>query len=370
MAFSNIIGQNRVKQILKRAFEQHRVPHGYLFHGNEGVGKEFMAIEQAKALLCTELEGDSCDRCANCLRINKFSHPDLIYIFPAPTSVKPEEEQQVFQSLVENPYRRIQLWANPIISIERIRALKRKTALKSFEGKGRVVIIIEAEKMTQAAANSLLKILEEPPEKMNLILVTSHLNQLLDTIISRCQPVRFAPLPEDEIQKMLIQRENTTPEKAQIAARIAFGNYRRACDLLEEDLPAQREFSVEILRSILKPNYERILLVESLVKSKDKLQIKELLILLLLWFRDALIYTQFSSSDETSRVEISKKLVNIDKIEILEKFVKAFHQINYEKIIFELEKAINLINRNVNVTLILIVLFDNLNKFMSRTQNG
>ncbi len=369
MSLNKVPGQEKVITIIKRAFEQNRVPHAFLFHGDEGVGKEYMAIELAKALICSEssVPGESCDQCSHCLRINKMTHPDVILLFPAPLSVKPDEEILVYKSLAENPYRRAALWANPTISIDRIRELKRKAAFKSFEGRGRVVIILDAHQMTPSAANSLLKILEEPPEKMNFILVTSNMSQMLDTIISRCQPIRFSLLGQETIEKMLVEREKVAPEKAQVVARIAFGNYQRACELLEENLPEQREFSVEILRSILKTDFDRLMLVESLVREKEKLHIKELLGLLLLWLRDALILSECKDKPNFSRSEVLKKLVNIDKLETLEKFIRAFQEVKYDEMIFEIENALDLMNRNVNLTLILLVLFDDMRKYLRRT---
>lgn len=369
MAFSEVIGQNRVKKILSRTIEQSRVHHAYLFYGNSGVGKEAMALEFAKALLCTTQTGEGCDNCANCMRIKKLSHPDVVYLFPAPTTMKPEEELQIFQSISENPYKRLRLWANPIISIERIRNLKKTCSLKSFEGRGRVVIIAEAHKMTQEAANSLLKLLEEPPEKMHFILETSALTQILPTIISRCQTMSFATLSEKEIEAALVKREKLPAEKAQLIARIAFGDYGRALELIDEDLSEQRRFSVDILRQLLKSDYDRLILVESIMKENDKLQIKELLGILLLWFRDSLIFSQFSKDASLSEKEVSEKLVNIDEYETLKRFVNAFDSIDFKNIIFEIENAIELINRNVNVTLILIVLLDNLKKYMRRHLN-
>ncbi|MCI0514079.1 DNA polymerase III subunit delta' [candidate division KSB1 bacterium] len=366
MAFQNVIGQEKAKTILTRAFEQQRIPHAYLFTGGEGVGKEALALELAKALLCTANKFDGCDACSHCLRISKFLHPDVIYIFPAPTGIKVEEELQVYESLVANPYRRVELWANPQISIDRIRELKRKASLKSFEGRGRVVIVADAQQMTTEAANSLLKILEEPPEKMHLILVTSHLNQLLETIISRCQLVRFSALAANEIEQALITREKLEPHRARVISRIAAGNYRRALELIDSDFTAQREFVISTLRTILKTPFDRLLLVEELVKEKDKVQLKELLDLMLLWFRDALIYDQYLTTKVFTPAEIMEKITHIDEVATLEKFVQSMKALDYDKIIKEIENAIDLINRNVNITLIMIVLFDRLEQYLRR----
>jgi len=369
MAFDKVIGQKKVKKILRNMIDQDRVHHALLFYGDPGVGKEAMALEMAKAFFCSDPAAVGCDHCQDCRRISKISHPDLVYIFPAPGTIKTEEEQQIFQSLTENPYRRQQLWSNPTISIERIRALKRKVALKSFEGRGRVVIIVEAHKMTQEAANSLLKILEEPPEKMCFILETAHVNQLLPTIISRCQAIGFATLSQQDIEKALIEREQIEVARAQVISRIAFGNYRRALELIEEDLSPQRKLAIDLLRGVLQNDYQRLVLAENLVREKDKLQIKELLGLMLFWFRDAFIYYQFGQDSKMPGEQVVEKLVNVDELATLERFVRAFEQIQFEPILFELENAIELINRNVNVTLILIVLFENLRKYLGKRKN-
>jgi len=369
MAFANVIGQKKVKNILARAIEQQHVHHAYLFFGNSGVGKHIMALEFAKALLCSSGGTEGCDVCSNCIRIQKLTHPDLIYIFPAPNTVKPEEERRVLDQFVTDPYRQLQLWANPGISIERIRELKKKVALKSFEGRGRVVIISEAHRMNAEAANSLLKILEEPPEQMYFILETSQYHSLLETIISRCQPVSFNLLSPVEIENTLIARDKLAPEKAKLISRIAFGSYQRALELNEEDLLSHRKFSIEMLRKIIMDDYERLVLAETIVQEYEKVEVKELLGLLLLWYRDALIFSQLARENNAPPAEVNVMLVNIDELATLEKFVNTFEAIDFKSIIFEIENAIELINRNVNVTLILIVLFERLKEFMRRRLN-
>jgi len=364
MAFESIIDQKKIVKVLKQALKQKRIHHAYLFHGSPGTGKEAMAIELAKSLLCSEGDAGACNQCSDCRRAAALKHPDLIYIFPTSSSVQPEEERLALDSLAKNPYKGANLWSNPAISIDRIRELRRQVAYKSFEGKGRVVIISEAHKMTQAAANALLKTLEEPPGKMNFILTTSFINQLLPTIISRCQSIRFDTIAYQEIEKALIEREKVEPEKARIISRISFGNYRRALALLGEDLQAKREEALNILRKVLQSHYDRLLLVENLLKNKEKVDVKELLEIILLWFRDALIFSSWPDS-----TKISDKLVNIDQLDTMTKFIDACPNIDFEQIIFEIENAIGLINRNVNVKLILIVLFENLRKFMWRKSN-
>lgn len=364
MSFENIIGQKKVIKILKQALKQNRIHHGYLFHGSPGTGKEAVAIEFAKTLLCVKGDGEACNHCSNCKRVALIKHPDLIYIFPTSSTVQPEEERIVLESIAKNPYKRANLWSNPSISIDRIRSLRRVAAFKSFEDKGRVVIIAEAHQMTQAAANALLKTLEEPPGKLMFILTTSYINQLLPTIISRCQPIRFDNISNQEIEKVLIEREKVEPGTARIISRISFGNYRRALDLVEDDLQSKREKALDILRKILKSHFDRLILIEELVKKKDKIYVKELLEIISLWFRDALIFISWPD-----QAVAEDKLVNIDQLDTMKKFVKACPNIDFEKIIFEIENAISLINQNVNIKLILIVLFENLRRYMWRKSN-
>lgn len=349
MAFENIIGQNKLKEVLTRSFDRQRVPHALLFHGAEGVGKEAMALEIAKAIICQQAEIGACDQCPDCRRIARLTHPDVIFIYPATLKATEEEHKEIIKSFVKNPYLRLQPWANPSISIEQIRALKRTASLTSFENKGRVVIMAEAHRMTIEASNSLLKILEEPPDKMTLILTSSQSDLLLPTIISRCQLLQFEPISWQDIETALKERMNVTFEKAQLIAKLSFGSYRRALELLEENVDQKREQVLNILRTIISNDIDRLKLMEQLVQTEDKKSIKDLLEVMLLWFRDALIYIQ-GNKDKSL-------IVNIDQLETLDKFCNTFEELNFEIIVAEIEQAIDYFDRNIYVNLILINLF-------------
>jgi DNA polymerase-3 subunit delta' len=362
MHFNQIIGQSQPKEILSRALQNNRVPHAYLFHGMRGVGKEALALQLAQALLCTKENDRPCYKCSNCKRISRLNHPDVPFIFPAPANVNEDDARTVIESFVQQPYLRRDLWANPTIGINRIRELRRSSALKPLEGRGRVVIITEVEKMTTEASNALLKILEEPPVGMTMILITSNINALLSTIVSRCQEVRFELLGDDDIESTLINRYDQNPETARLIARLSLGSFRRALELLEEELTGKREMVIDIFRGILKDSGTRMALVEKLAAERDKRLVKELLGLTLIWLRDAMILHCSTNSENNS----SHRIINADQLETLIKFSNAYDHADYESAISEVEQAIKLIDRNIFLNLVLLVLFNNLNQHIQR----
>lgn len=347
MSFSSIIGQHRAKGILARAIENNRVPHAYLFNGPTGVGKEALAIEFAKALFCKSENERPCDVCSSCTRINSFQHPDFIFLFPSSTK-KVEEERDVLDSVMANPYRRNRPWASPTIGIEKIRDIRHITTLKPLEGR-RVVIIAEADKMTIPAANSLLKILEEPPDTMHLILTASQVSGMLPTILSRCQEIRLGPLPDKDIEWALIEKNSIDPEQAKLVSRTSQGSYTRALEWLDEGFNDLRENAVDFMRTCLKDPKSQIERIEELIKQHDVKTIKDILSLILLWFRDAQILMEYGDTGE-------KHLVNVDQLATLQKFVSAFDSIEFHAAFSEIENSITMIERSIQINLILFVL--------------
>lgn len=350
-----------MKEFFQKALESGRMSHAYLFVGDRGVGKEAMALELAKALFCSSIASKPCQECSDCLRVAKLSHPDLQFIFPAPTKIKENERNRIFTSMVTNPYLREEIWANPSISIERIREIRRSSSYKSFEGKGRVIIIVNAEGMTLEASNALLKILEEPPPKMYLLLISSQPNLLLPTITSRCQLVKFDPLTVGEIEQALIVKNSIPPNQARLSARLAAGSYRRAVELLDEHLQELRDLSLEFVRKSVQDRLKQIIFVEDFLHSlqRDSKKIKDVLTLLIVWFRDAMVFLE-------THGEKTDTLVNYDQVEVLKKFTTKFQNADLYSALHEIEKALNLMERNVQINLILIVLLNKLNAHIRR----
>lgn len=355
MGFNAVMGQTRVKRFFQKALEAERLSHAYLFVGERGVGKEAMALEVARALFCSRRTPFPCGQCRGCRRVAKLSHPDLVFVFPAPAKVKESDYQTVVQSVVADPYQRAELWANPSISIDKVREIRRSAAYKSLEGRGRVIVLGDAERMTNEAANALLKLLEEPPDKSYLILISSRPNLLLPTIVSRCQVVKFAPLTPEEMAPALVQRQGVEEGRARLVARLAGGSYRRALELLDEDLNALREISLTLFRRSVQKDFTQLLFVDELLHTvqRDARKIKDLLTLLGFWLRDALIFQQ--NPDVAG-----DQVVNYDRVEVLQRFAENFPDADLYSAVQEVERSLELMDRNVQLNLILIVLLNKL----------
>ncbi len=215
MAFKDILGQDQVITWFKRAMAQGRLASSYLFVGSEGIGKKLFALNLAKVLNCLTLkDGDACEICASCKKINADTHPDVLVVTPEGQTIK----------------------------IEQIRRIQHTLSFKPAFAKKRMVIIDNAEAMTPDAANAFLKTLEEPPLNTTLILIAQDKNQLLPTIVSRCQIVRFRPLPLKIIQKVLKKKGLKEDEATRIAS-LAEGSLGKAMQLLEK----QEELKIALL---------------------------------------------------------------------------------------------------------------------------
>jgi len=252
MAFDNILGQDRPKQILDKALRSGRTPNSYLFYGQESVGKKFTAIEVCKALNCETLSPvDSCNKCPSCLKIEKRIHPDLFILEPKKSSPTAREA---------------------VLKIDEIRELQKKLLYLPYEGNTKVAIINNAECMNSQAANSFLKTLEEPPTKTLIILIASNPHQLLPTVVSRCQGIRFYPLPNEAIKKIICNHLETEtgesqPEEIELRSRHSMGQVAYA---LEEDLLKTSQDREELIRLISIVSFKRMDQVFLWTKTKAK----------------------------------------------------------------------------------------------------
>ena len=232
MSFNSIAGNTRVKRILKMALQKGRVPNSLLFCGPAGVGKFRMAKELAMALNCLHSGDDSCGECVPCRAIRSgFDDEGKAGAFPDVMAIQPEKA---------------------VIKIDQMKFVKQMAYLKPLSGKKRVFIVDQAETMNEEAANSLLKVLEEPPLFTHIILVTSNPFRILPTIRSRCQILSFSPITREEIERILL--ENGYPsERARVLAPFVDGNLERALNLDWEEIGLAREEAWKLFLSVASP---------------------------------------------------------------------------------------------------------------------
>ncbi len=252
MYFSDLIGQQDIKNRLIQTVKENRIPHAQLLRGPEGVGKLGLAIAYARYICCENRgETDACGTCPSCVKYNKLAHPDLHFVFPV---IKPTGKSSVvcddfvadFRStLIESPYFSMQDWYARIsddakqgmIYGNESQEIIRKLSLKTYESEYKIMIIWLPEKMNDTCANKLLKILEEPPEKTVFLMVSNAPDEIITTILSRTQHIHVPRLTTDEIVVALLQNRDLdiTQQDAVNVARISNGSYLAALAILGED---------------------------------------------------------------------------------------------------------------------------------------
>jgi DNA polymerase-3 subunit delta' len=216
MSFKNVLGHFKPISLLQRAIENEKVVNSYLFLGNEGIGKKVVALEFAKALNCLDEKtgrGEACDHCASCKKIDRALHPDVLLIEPIGQGIKKEQVIQMQRELVYKPY----------------------------EGKRRVCILTAADRMAHDIPNTLLKTLEEPPLHTVIILLANNSRFILPTILSRCQPIRFNPLPISLVSKWLMEGKGLNETEAHLLASLSDGSPGKALEIREEICQIPRE---------------------------------------------------------------------------------------------------------------------------------
>lgn len=224
MALKNVVGQNKAINILQGTIRQGRVPSSYLFSGESGIGKKFTAINLAKTLNClTPLsDTDSCDECASCRKINEQIHPDFLMITPEKGEIKVKEIRDIESMLSFAPY----------------------------EGKRKVVVVDEADKMNQSAANAFLKTLEEPPQHSLIILVSANPDLLPVTIRSRCSRISFSPLSTARCEDVIraVFGDKKPAEEIAVVARLCMGRPGLA---IADDLIEGRQWFLALFDKIV-----------------------------------------------------------------------------------------------------------------------
>ena len=364
MRFSDILGQENIKNHLQQSANNGRIPHAQLFVGNEGSGTLPIAIAYAQYLLCLNSENaESCN-----IKCDNLSHPDLHFAFPVTSNdkVKKHPISKLFltewrQFITEQPYGNLFNWLQTIgvenkqglINVDEAEAIVKSLQLKSYEGGFKVMVIWMAEKMNIAAANKLLKLIEEPPEKTVFILIAENEEQIISTIRSRCQVLHFPVLSEVDIATGLMSFEGISQNEARKIAHQSDGNLNKAIHLSRND-SSDRIYEVWFItwiRTAFKAKgnasviNELVNWSETIAKTGRETQ-KSFLNYCLQFFRQALLQNYKAQS----LVFIETTTPGFD----LKKFAPFVHGGNIMAINKELNDAIYHIERNGNAKIILL----------------
>jgi len=314
MLFGDVVGQDTVIRCIKNSIANKRIAHAYLFCGPDGVGKSLVARVLASTLNCKDRGLEPCGVCLSCMKAESGNHPDII-------PVRTEKAS---------------------ISVDDIRELQRSMQKKPYEGGLKVYIIYEAHKMTEQAQNALLKTLEEPPGHIIIIMLAVSQYELLSTIISRCQVIKFTSAPEKAIENYLINRYNVQKEEARYMAAFSGGIVGRALAFLSDDsVKKERDEVIRLIREIYKRDRLYALMqADYFLGNKDR--IDYILEIMMSWFRDLLVYKETIDS---------KYLINLDKEQLIIEDSEKFTCSGLLSIIDIIKQTSDNIRSNVNYQL-------------------
>lgn len=366
MGWNGVIDQERAVETLRRALASGRVAHAYLFHGPDGVGKRAASLAFVQALECQRRaldEADPCGSCPACQKVAKMLHPDVHLYLPQPNDAGTDDLAIRFQRLGQNPYAEVDFRRRPtlddptktstkqvIYNVERVREITRALRYSPAEGRYKVAILTDADAMNEASANAFLKGLEEPTEHTVIILTAGRPDRLLPTILSRCQRVRFDALSAGAIERALVERASLDPEQAALLARMADGSYTRALVLSEsEELARQRAHVLAFFRAAFSGSGDAVDDLVADLAGLGREGLKGVLGLMLGWVRD-LVLARYTGAEAA--------LVNVDQRAAVHRFVDNLPMARLDAIADLVEHAVELVERNVNTTLVLTVLAD------------
>ncbi|MBQ1172725.1 MAG: DNA polymerase III subunit delta' [Lachnospiraceae bacterium] len=314
--FQDIIGQEQIVEHLKTAVKADQVNHAYIIQGERSSGKEFIAKVFAEALQCEKNEdGDACGECHSCKQAEGGNQPDIIKV----THEKPNT-----------------------IGVEDIRKITGDVVIKPYSSKRKIYIINEAEKMTVQAQNALLKTLEEPPSYAVIILLTTNVDALLQTIQSRCILLTMKPVKDELVKKYLMQEVKVPDYKADVCVAFARGNVGRAKALASsEEFDNIKHDAVALLKYIRDMEISDILTAIKKI-SEYKLEIDDYLDIMAVWYRDVLL---FKATNDINH------LIFRDELPYIKKTADQSTYEGIEIIIDALETAKSRLKANVNFDL-------------------
>ena len=320
--FKDVVGHKDIINYIRNAVREDKVSHAYILNGERGAGKKMLANLFATTLLCEKGGPDPCNECHSCRQAESGNHPDIIKV----THEKPNS-----------------------ISVDDIREQVNNTIMiKPYQGPYKVYIIPQADMMTTQAQNALLKTIEEPPEYAVIMLLTENADTLLPTINSRCVMLKLRNIKDTLIKKYLMETMQVPDYKADMCTAFAQGNMGRAIMLANsEHFNEIRDEAVQLLKYINEMELSEIVQAVSRITAY-KLEINDYLDIIMIWYRDVLLYKATKDMDE---------VVFKDQIKYIKERAKRSSYEGIELIIESLEKAKARLKANVNFDLVMELLF-------------
>jgi DNA polymerase III subunit delta' len=361
LLFNEIPGLEEVKTTLRRAVQQSHVAHALLFDGPSGGGGLALALAFATYVNCENRhELDACGGCASCVKMKKLVHPDLHNIFPLPRSPKDGEDllgelTPLWRDFLrESPYRTLQEWLafikatqnqQGIIPIKEARAIIGKLSLKAFEAEYKIMIVWQPELLNIQAANALLKILEEPPQKTLFLLITEEADRLLTTILSRTQRLAVPAFTDQDVRDYLQKHHALDQSRAKGIAYLCDGNLAEARHLLFEEQDDRNEWFAEWMRSCFRQDLSKLVKLADAFDAMTKDRQKGTFDYALRVFRDMLVWTQ--GAGELLRMPE-------EELTFVQKFSKAIPPDSLESMVHEINEAYYHTERNVRAKMIFL----------------
>ena len=294
-SFSEIVGHEQIKEHMQAAIRDKKPFHAYLFQGEEGVGKEALARTFAAGLQCQSESTDKpCKECVSCRQMESGNQPDVIWVTREKASLGVDEIREQLCNTMD---------------------------IKPFSSPYKIYLVPEAEKMTEAAQNALLKTIEEPPEYGIVILMTSNISALLPTIQSRCLTMEFRPLSTAVVESYVKEHCQVPDYQARASAAFAQGNLGKAMRYAKsEDFIERKDHIISLLRHVEQMDLSEMLaVIKDLGTRKD--EVRDYIDLMVLWYRDVLLFkatkdiNQLLFQDEASYISREASHRSYEKIE-------------------------------------------------------
>jgi DNA polymerase-3 subunit delta' len=338
--FSEIVGQERAITTLRETLRSGRIPNAYLFEGPWGVGKTRTALALAAALVCRTESDEACGTCDACLRVSRFQHPDVRFLFPVMTDADdPESIGETLQEVANDPHYVFTYEKASSIRIGITRDILKELAFRPYEGRRRVIVLRDADRMREDQYSAMLKSLEEPGASTLWVLTTARPHRLPPTIRSRCLKVRFRALSESEIEGYLVERVGISAAPARLLAALSSGSLARALTLRGENVASLRDDALRALGAANSGDPARVLAAASEAASwTNREKMRRTLEFQFLLLRD-LLRLKHGAPEDT--------LVNRDRVADLRKVVAGIEVREIRRRAALLEEVARAIDSNV-----------------------